>query len=156
MVASATTAKAEDSLLNKKSTRALTIKERTLFGPNSAQLNYDPRMIRAAQIATRRAQPQMTWHCWRYVKDALLAAELVSARPTSAWARDAGEELCRKFGWTKSAIKDPRQAPIGAVIVYGGTDAGHVELRTSNGFVSDFRSNTPYPRPLLGIFVKGA
>jgi hypothetical protein len=43
---------------------------------------------------------------------------------------------------------------VGAVIVYGGRDAGHVELRTPNGYVSDFVSPTPYPRPLVGIFVK--
>jgi len=40
------------------------------------------------------------------------------------------------------------------VIVYGGADAGHVELRTSNGFASDFVSRSPYPRPVLGIYVK--
>jgi hypothetical protein len=40
------------------------------------------------------------------------------------------------------------------VIVYGGVDAGHVELRTASGFVSDFISPTPYPRPLIGIYVK--
>ena len=32
--------------------------------------------------------------------------------------------------------------------------AGHVEIRTNNGFVSDFRLETPSRRPLLGVFVK--
>ncbi|MES2570685.1 MAG: hypothetical protein V4710_11610 [Verrucomicrobiota bacterium] len=113
-------------------------------------------MIRAAQIAMQRARPQMTWHCWRFVKDALLAANLVSSRPTTAWAKQAGDELCEKFGFVRIAIRDPKKAPVGAVIVYGGADAGHVELRTPGGFVSDFVSKTPYPRPLVGVFVKGS
>jgi hypothetical protein len=46
------------------------------------------------------------------------------------------------------------QAPVGAVLVYGGADAGHVEIRTATGFVSDFISRTPYPRPFLGAYVK--
>ncbi len=111
-------------------------------------------MLRAAQIARQRAEPKMTWYCWRYVKDALLAAGLVSSRPTSAWAKQAGDELCSKFGFVKLNIRDPRKAPVGAVVVYGGADAGHVELRTESGFVSDFVSATPYPRPLVGVFVK--
>ncbi|MEI9896679.1 MAG: hypothetical protein WDN28_23170 [Chthoniobacter sp.] len=42
------------------------------------------------------------------------------------------------------------------MIVYGGQDAGHVELRTETGFVSDFVSSSAYPRPVLGIYVKPA
>ncbi len=84
----------------------------------------------------------------------LLQAGLVSSRPTSAWAKQAGAELCAKFGFVKLPITDPMKAPVGAVVVYGGADAGHVELRTDTGFVSDFISATPYPRPLVGVFVK--
>jgi hypothetical protein len=111
-------------------------------------------MVRAAEIAKRRAHPQMTWHCWKYVKDALLAADVVSSRPQSAWAKEAGDELCRKYGFTKLKITNPYKAPVGAVVVYGGPDAGHVEIRTRDGFVSDFVSHTAYPRPLVGVFVK--
>ena len=56
----------------------------------------------------------------------------------------------------KLSTKDPYAAPVGAVIVYGGRDAGHVELRTESGFASDFASRRPYPRPVLGIYVKPA
>jgi hypothetical protein len=147
-------ARADGTLYLSEQARKLTPEERSWFGPKSDGIRYDPRMIRAAQIATRRAQPKMTWHCWRFVKDALLAANLVSSRPTSAWAKQAGDELCNKFGFVKLAIRDPKKAPVGAVIVYGGADAGHVELRTADGFVSDFVSSTPYPRPLVGVFVK--
>jgi hypothetical protein len=96
----------------------------------------------------------MTWHCWKYVKDALLAAEVIHSRPQSRWAGQAGDELCRVFGFTKLRISDPYKAPVGAVIVYAGADGGHVEIRTARGFVSDFVSRTAYPRPLVGVYVK--
>jgi hypothetical protein len=144
----------DESLLDPQRTRSLNKEERRWFGPKSSTLNYDARMIRAAQIAQDRAQPQKTWYCWRYVKNALFAAGVVSSRPTTAWARQAGEELCRSYGFVRLNILDPRKAPVGAVIVYGGPDAGHVELRTEKGYVSDFVSPTPYPRPLLGVYVK--
>ena len=146
----------EKSLYDASKAKELTPEQQRAFGPKSGGVHYDPRMIRAAEIAKQRAQPKMTWYCWRYVKDALLAAGLVDSRPTSPWAKDAGQELCAKYGFVKLKISDPRKAPVGAVVVYGGADAGHVELRTATGFVSDFVSPTPYPRPLVGVFVKPA
>jgi hypothetical protein len=147
---------AEDSLVDKLALRRLTPEEQAMFGPKSASLRYDPRMIRAAEIARERAHPRMTWHCWAYVKDALLAANAVPDRPTSIWARQAGTELSGKYGFKKLWTHNPYSAPVGAVIVYGGHDAGHVELRTESGFASDFTSRSPYPRPVLGIYVKPA
>jgi len=81
---------------------------------------------------------------------------VISKRPKTPWAKDAGSELCKKFGFIKLPVKNPYDAPVGAVVVYGGPDAGHVELRTKTGFASDFVSRTPYPRPLIGVFVKPA
>lgn len=149
------TARAEEqSLLNPTEARLLTKEEQRMFGPKSAGGRYDARMIRAARIAMERAKPQKTWYCWRYVKNALLAAGVVSSRPVTAWAKQAGEELCKHHGFVRLKISDPRKAPVGSVIVYGGPDAGHVEIRTKEGFVSDFISKTPYPRPLVGVFIK--
>jgi hypothetical protein len=142
--------------VNKDNMRRLTSEEQRNFGPKSGSLKYDPRMIRAAQIAQERANPRMTWHCWAYVKDALLAANVVEHRPETAWARQAGDELAKNYGFKKLWTRDPYAAPVGAVIVYGGQDAGHVELRTTSGFASDFVSRHPYPRPVLGIYVKPA
>ena len=129
---------------------------RELFGVGAATRRYDARMIRAAEIAAWRAGSATSprWHCWRSVKDALLEARVISSRPTSPWAKQAGEELCTKYGFTRIPVSNPILAPVGAVIVYGGRDAGHVELRTATGFVSDFISPTPYPRPLIGVYVK--
>ena len=154
LMALAGAASAEDSLLDQARAMKLTAEQQSLFGPKSGLLHYDSRMIRAAEIAQKRAHPQMTWHCWKYVKDALLAANVVKSRPTSAWAKDAGDELCRNYGFTKLRISNPYKAPVGAVVVYGGPDAGHVEIRTPSGFVSDFVSRTSYPRPLVGVYVK--
>ena len=44
--------------------------------------------------------------------------------------------------------------PVGSVLVYGGRGAGHVEIRTDDGFVSDFKSNKPSKRPLIGVYIK--
>jgi hypothetical protein len=125
------------------------------LGPKAGAIRYDARMIRAAQIAMSRAYPHPTWRCWHYVKDALLEARVIDSRPASPWAKEAGDELCRRYGFMKlKKVHNPMQAPVGAVLVYGGADAGHVEIRTATGFVSDFISPTPYPRPFLGAYVK--
>ncbi len=148
--------RAEDaaSLFDRRSARSAPQEVRGVFGPGSENLRYDARMLRAAAIAQARAHRETTWLCWRYVKDALLAAGVTSSRPKTTWAREAGDELTRYFGFKKLRETDPRKAPVGAVIVYDGEDGGHVEIRTPEGYVSDFVSPTPYPRPVLGIYVK--
>ena len=145
---------AEKSLYERDSARRPNASEQARLGPESKELRYDARMLRAVKLAQNRAHPRTTWHCWAYVKNALLAAKVVPSRPTTLYARQAGEELVQNFGFKKLRESNPQRAPIGAVVVYGGGDAGHVELRTARGFVSDFFSPTPYPRPVLGIYVK--
>ncbi len=145
---------AEDSLYKRDGARRPDAAEQERLGPASQGLRYDARMLRAVRLAQERARQRTTWHCWAYVKNALLAARVVPERPATLYARQAGEELVRRFGFKQLREMDPRRAPVGAVVVYGGGDAGHVELRTERGFVSDFFSPTPYPRPVLGIYVK--
>ena len=71
------------------------------------------------------------------------------------YAKQAGQELVNNYGFRKLPVNDPYQAPVGSVLVYNADRAaGHVEIRTKDGFVSDFRSKTPSRRPLLGVFVK--
>jgi hypothetical protein len=111
-------------------------------------------MIHAAEIAAARAKKHSTSRCWHYVKDALVAAHIIPSRPVTTYAKEAGGELTRNFGFTQIKERDPWKAPLGSVIVYGGSGAGHVELRTEQGFVSDFVSAKPSPRPLIGIYVK--
>jgi hypothetical protein len=89
------------------------------------------------------------------VKEALVAAGVVSSRPKTPLAKQAGQELVSSYGFKKLPVSNPYEAPIGAVLVYGANRvAGHVEIRTSGGFVSDFRSKTPSRRPLIGVFAK--
>jgi hypothetical protein len=122
------------------------------FGNNS---KIDPKLRRAATIAEERARAHSLSKCWRYVKEALVAAGVVKSRPETPLAKQAGHELVSKYGFKKLPVSDPYQAPVGAVLVYGAKRAaGHVEIRTEDGFVSDFRSKTPSRRPLLGVFAK--
>jgi hypothetical protein len=116
----------------------------------------NPNLMKAATIAQERARAHSRSLCWRYVKEALLAAGAVNSYPKSAEAKQAGQELVQNYGFKKTNLNDPFKAPVGAVLVYGAKKAaGHVEIRTKEGFVSDFRSKTPSPRPLLGIYTKG-
>lgn len=115
----------------------------------------DPALARAATIAEERAHAHSKSRCWRYVKEALLASGAVGSYPRTELARQAGEELVRVYGFMRLAVRDPYQAPVGAVLVYGGgRAAGHVEIRTRNGFASDFRTPVPSRRPLLGVYAK--
>src|SRR6516165_3590720 len=115
----------------------------------------DPKLMHAATIAEERAHAHSRQQCWHYVKEALLAAGVIKSRPTTPYAKQAGQELVNNFGFKKLPVNDPYQAPIGSVLVYNANRAaGHVEIRTKDGFVSDFRSKTPSRRPLLGVFVR--
>src|SRR5436189_3911910 len=118
----------------------------------TAERQLDPKLTRAATIAEERAHAHSRRQCWHAVKEALLASGIISSRPTTVYAKEAGQELVSNYGFRKLALNDPYQAPIGSVLVYNASRAaGHVELRTKEGFVSDFRSKTPSHRPLLGV-----
>jgi len=146
-----------ESLLDIQTARRLAKDEAVQrFGPQASKFRYDSRMIRAARIAEARARKHSIKLCWRYVKTALLEADVIESYPKTAYAKQAGEELTRKHGFRRLPIKDPFKAPVGSVLVYGGRGAGHVEIRTDGGFVSDFESAKPSRRPLIGVYVKPA
>src|SRR5438874_6409165 len=117
--------------------------------------HIDGRLMQAASIAEERAHAHSRSRCWHYVKEALLASGVVDSRPKTELARDAASELVSNYGFKKLPVTDPFAEPVGSVLVYGTSrSVGHVELRTKNGFVSDFRSPTPSRRPLLGVYAK--
>jgi hypothetical protein len=117
--------------------------------------HIDGRLMQAASIAEERAHAHSRSRCWHYVKEALLASGVIDSRPKSELARDAASDLVNNYGFKKLSVNDPFAAPLGSVLVYGTSrSVGHVEFRTKNGFVSDFRSPTPSRRPLLGVFAK--
>ncbi len=142
------------SLFDRNSARPIGPDLQRIFGPRSGNIRYDARMIAAAEIAAERAHAHSTDRCWHSVKNALVDAQVVPTRPTTEYAKEAGNELQEKYGFTRLYITSPFDAPVGAVLVYGGRGAGHVEIRTATGFVSDFISAKPSPRPLIGIYVK--
>jgi len=86
----------------------------------------NPALVRAASIAQDRAHAHSKSRCWRYVKQALLAAGAVNSYPKTALAKQAGGELVQNHGFKKLPVNDPYKAPLGAVLVYGGKGAGHV------------------------------
>ena len=116
----------------------------------------DPKLLRAASIADERAHARSKARCWRYVKAALVAAGAVTSYPRTHYARQAGEELARNYGFKKLPVRDPYKAPLGAILVYGrgSNAAGHVEIRTRNGFVSDYSSKSRCRYPLLAVYGK--
>jgi len=130
-------------------------KKKIVYPAAKVDPNMNPTLMRAATIAQERAYAHSKSRCWHYVKEALLASGAVDSRPKTAYAKQAADELVRDYGFTKLSIRDPFKAPIGSVLVYSARGAaGHVEIRTKNGFVSDFRSPTPSKRPLIGVYAK--
>lgn len=117
--------------------------------------SIDPKLRRAATIAEERANAHSREQCWHYVKEALVASGAVSSYPKTVNAKDAAKELVSNYGFKKLPVRDPYKAPVGSVLVYTNKNgAGHVEIRTRNGFASDFRSKIPSPRPLIGVYSK--
>jgi len=131
-------------------------KKKLVYPSAKVDPRLDPKLTRAATIADERAHAHSRSRCWHYVKEALLASGVIDARPKTAMAKQAGDELVRDYGFKKLSVRDPFAAPLGSVLVYSARGAaGHVEIRTKNGFVSDFRSKTPSHRPLIGVYAKG-
>src|SRR5438034_566777 len=117
--------------------------------------HIDGKLMQAASIAEERAHAHSRSMCWHYVKEALLASGVIDSRPKSELARDAADDLVTNYGFRKLSVRDAFAAPIGSVLVYGTTrSVGHVEFRTKDGFVSDFRSPTPSRCPLIGVYAK--
>jgi hypothetical protein len=114
----------------------------------------DPRLTKAATFAQERAHAESQAHCWHYVKTALVATGVISSYPKTAYAAEAGDELMRSYGFKRLPIRDPYKAPIGAVLVYGNRNHGHVELRTRDGFVSDYHSKYHCSYPLIAVYGK--
>ena len=131
-------------------------KKKLVYPAAKIDPRLDPKLMRAASIADERAHAHSKSRCWRYVKEALLASGVIDSRPKTALAKQAANELVRDYGFRKLPIRDPFKAPVGSILVYNARgSAGHVEIRTKNGFVSDFKAKTPSKRPLIGVYAKG-
>jgi hypothetical protein len=122
--------------------------------PARVDPRIDPRLRRAATIAQERANARSKARCWHYVKEALVASGIIKSYPKTAYAADAGDELMRDYGFQKLSVHDPYSAPVGAVLVYGDHGRGHVELRTNDGFVSDYHSKNACYYRLRAVYGK--
>lgn len=122
--------------------------------PAQIDPRIDPRLRRAATIAQERANARSKSRCWHYVKTALVASGVIPSYPKTAYASDAGEELVRKYGFRRLPVRNPYSAPLGSILVYGTRSRGHVEIRTKDGFVSDYQSKSACFYPLLAVYGK--
>jgi hypothetical protein len=107
-----------------------------------------------------KSSTKPTGYCWRYVKLALMESGMVKGYMPGTSAKYAGLTLERNGFKKCPAIRDPNKAPLASVLVYGGGTNGHIEMRTLNGFTSDFIARVRTTaflrsRPLLGVYVKG-
>lgn len=110
--------------------------------------------------------------CYRYVKRAALGGGLVDDYPPGRKAVNAVSDFKRR-GFInmmedpryKNLIKNPQDAPKGAILVYRNTldrkHPGHAEIKTDwgsdGGYVSDFYRKTSQPlrnRELIGVMIK--
>jgi len=146
--------KAAASLYDSEAAKKPASKSLSVLGFFASRYKYDSRMLQAAEIASSRAYAHSHGSCWRYVKNALVSADVIDSRPKTGYAKQAAEELTGSYGFKKINCNDPYKAPPGSVLVYGGRGAGHVEFRTKTGFVSDFSTVKPSTRPLIGVYVK--
>ena len=114
----------------------------------------DPKLTKAATLAQERANAHSGGQCWHYVKHALFSAGIIDSYPKTAYAAEAGDELMRSYGFRRLPIHDPYAAPVGAVLVYRNGSRGHVEIRTKDGFVSDYHSKYRCFYPLVAVYAK--
>lgn len=111
----------------------------------------------AGSIALSRC-PGTTGRCLKAVRIAVQTAKGMPLKGDVLYAKDFGPVLVEKYKATPLRIRDPKKAPVGAIIVYGPwgksrNPAGHVEIKTAKGYVSDHISKTPYPGPVRGIYL---
>lgn len=135
--------------------------------------------VQAADLAERRAAGHVSiGRCYAWVKTALQQSGAVRDYLPGVAAKGAGPALEQRgfvnlLSQPGANIRSPYDAPTGAVLVYGAapgaTDRnakyGHIEIRTDNGFASDYASANARTgaaanglsgrgRTLIGVYVK--
>jgi hypothetical protein len=132
---------------------------------------------RISNNGKRSLRKTSTGFCFRYVKKALIDAGLVNDRSGKPYyLPGASPQLAgptfKKQGFTNlletpyaRQIKSAYDAPVGAILIYGGGKWGHAEIRTADGFISDYfnpRARTGDKalgksgknRKLIGVYIK--
>lgn len=143
-----------------------------------AGIKPDAASVRAAAYAESHVLSRSTGYCYRYVKQALQATGATNIYLPGVAAKGAGLALEQQgfvnvLGKPGANIRSAYDAPAGAVLVYGpvagATDKnakyGHIEIRTNNGFASDYFSTRARTGPeanglagqgrvLIGVYIK--
>lgn len=113
----------------------------------------------------RGSKPASTSTGWCYMvtKFILRDCGAVPVKLSGVYAKDAGPQL-QRYGYRRLSTTNPRQAPVGSVIVYGVSAgcrgrAGHIEIKAdTNSYVSDFKISHPVSdsrcRYVKGIYFK--
>lgn len=111
----------------------------------------------AIKYAMRNKYKHSQKYCYRGVKRALLAGDIVNRYPPGTHAKQAVRDL-KAQGLInmldnpayRKIIKSPNDAPKGAIIVYANDtkESGDIQIKTdwgsSGGYVSDFYSGSSY------------
>lgn len=117
-----------------------------------------------AQGCSGKRKPGSVGKCLRYMKFGLIGGGFTKQYSGTRHAKHAGDDL-KRYGF-KNLMDDPilnqmtpRDAPIGAVLVYSGGKSGHIEVRSGeNEYLSDHSNDIPIsdylPRKLIGVYVK--
>lgn len=115
---------------------------------------------------TKSREDSLGW-CARYVRFILNDCGVLPENSIARHAEDAGPALERQ-GFRRLSTLDPDQAPLGSIIVYGGTcptsprdaDSGHIEIKTGpSEYTSDYvadvaRSTQTGCRRVVGIYFR--
>lgn len=122
-------------------------KKQVLSGPVAAEQSR-----RGEPISLyKKPREESLGQCYKYVKIALLASGMTKHYLGKEAAKDACGELSKEnyrnlLDEPNHGLRSPYDAPVGAVIVYDVTDGsrwGHIEVRVSIGFASDYFSLRP-------------
>lgn len=120
------------------------------------------KMIKAAKKSASRSKRL----CYRYVKNALLAGDMIDSYPPSGKAKQGVADL-EKQGMVNlldnpkyaKMINTPADAPKGAVLVYStgeSKEAGHIEIKSGEGqdatYISDYQSEKNIQKTLKGLY----
>ena len=113
------------------------------------------KMAATIAYALKHREPQSIHFCLKYVKRALFATKMIRYYDNCQLAKEYGPHL-EENGFENILLTRPgtniASAPIGAIIVYrpiemqvyqGKTIAGHIEIKTKLGYVSDYLSEGP-------------
>jgi len=129
----------------------------------------DPRLLVAAEWAVRRARPDSIGKCATYVREAFgLAGITVHVLPTKPGEGRLYGPQYESAGFvavaqgvvqTRDSTADGYSPEVGDVAIFQGNaahGAGHVELYTQSGWVSDYKQYhfVPWPKNFAGVSYK--